>query len=167
MIGNHDDFLRTHNFVAELLRHAGIDIAENFTHVTSNHRRFLVTHGDSFDTYESRSALFKQIATMAYNGLLRANHFCRCRLGWRPAVVSIRAKFTMTSLAGHIRSFRDALTRHAASQGYSGVICGHIHAPERSTLNGIEYCNTGDWVESCSAIIEDTHGNLRLEFCGR
>ncbi|MES2933947.1 MAG: UDP-2,3-diacylglucosamine diphosphatase, partial [Pseudomonadota bacterium] len=62
----------------------------------------------------------------------------------------------------YISSFEDALADEARKRGLDGVICGHIHKPEIRTIDGVVYCNDGDWVESLSALVEDSAGQLRL-----
>jgi len=71
-------------------------------------------------------------------------------------------KSKVKNAVNYINSFEDALAAEAAKRGLDGVICGHIHTPEIRNVNGITYCNDGDWVESLSALVEDPSGELRL-----
>jgi UDP-2,3-diacylglucosamine pyrophosphatase LpxH len=163
-IGNHDDFLRQNSLVAELINAGGIEIAEDFVHLTGDNRRFLVIHGDRFDRYSHCTALFDRLSTVSYNMLLGANDVWHRWFGGRHGVLSGHIKASLGSLTRHLREFRSLTSKYAESRGCVGVICGHVHAPELSKVDGVEYCNTGDWLENCSAIIEDDDGCLSLYF---
>ena len=58
--------------------------------------------------------------------------------------------------------FKDTMISYAKKKGYDGVICGHIHTPEIQTIQGLEYMNDGDWVESLSALVETHEGEFNL-----
>ena len=62
----------------------------------------------------------------------------------------------------YVQRFEEAAAHTAARRGLDGIICGHIHRPQQSTLHGVQYCNTGDWVENCTALVEDRAGQLAL-----
>lgn len=162
VVGNHDEFLRTHPLIGEILMRASITIADEFEHVTLSGRRLLVVHGDRFDDYEKCSAFFEWITTRSYNALLRGNTWCHWWFGGRRNVISASAKQLIGSVARHVKGFRTLVLEHARGRGYDGVICGHVHVPERFSEDGIEYINTGDWLENYSAVVEDQSGEMHL-----
>ncbi len=163
--GNHDDFLRGDPRLNRLVRRAGIELRDEFLHRTADGRRFLVTHGDQFDSVECGARWLSLIGTSSYNLLLavdRAAHQvrrpdepCRYRLS---AAVKRRVKRAVA----HVSDFESRIIAYARGQKCCGVICGHSHTPRICVRLGITYCNTGDWVENCTALIEDTEGRLRL-----
>lgn len=163
-VGNHDDFLRGDSLLSELVMTGGFEIAEEFEHVTGDQRRFLVVHGDRFDEYEKQSPLFCWITSAFYNLMLAGNWRLSRYCGGSRDKVSKRLKSWFGSISRHVATFRSLLSGYARDRGYDGVICGHVHAPEQTTVNGFEYCNTGDWLENCSAIMEHTDGTLSLRF---
>lgn len=163
-IGNHDDFLRENSLLTELINVGGIEIAEDFVHLTKDNRRFLVIHGDRFDDYSHCSAAVEWAASVSYNALLAGNDFWHRWFGGRHGIVSIRVKASIGSMSRHVTKFRSLLTDHARTRDCDGVICGHVHAPEHTRIQGVEYCNTGDWLENCSAMVERTDGSLKLRF---
>lgn len=163
-IGNHDDFLRENAVLRELIDMTGVTVREEFTHITSDGRRFLVLHGDRFDNYARCSMAFEWLSSRAYNMLLTGNDVWHRCFGGRHGIVSERIKSSLHTVKRHVQDFHRILSEHARGRGFDGVICGHIHAPEHTILNGIEYCNTGDWLENCSAVIEHEDGSLNLRY---
>ena len=163
-VGNHDDFLRGDSVLSELISSGGFEVADEFVHVTKDDRRFLVVHGDQFDEFENRSRFVCRVTSAFYNGMLAANHLLYRYQGGTRDCVSRTVKSWFQTIRQHCETFRSNLSGHARSRGYDGVICGHIHAPEQTTVQGVEYCNTGDWLENCSAIIECTDGTLSLHY---
>lgn len=164
VIGNHDDFLRDNAVLRELISMTGVTVREEFTHITQDGRQFLVTHGDRFDEFSNCSDAFEWLSARAYNILLSGNDVWHRWFGGRHGIVSGRIKSSLSAVQQHVQQFHNLLSDHARDRGFDGVICGHIHAPEHTILNGIEYCNTGDWLENCSAMIEHSDGTLALRF---
>jgi UDP-2,3-diacylglucosamine pyrophosphatase LpxH len=76
--------------------------------------------------------------------------------------IAERLKLAIDASARYIARFEAAAVNHARARGLDGVVCGHIHRARLQRVGGITYCNTGDWVESCSAVIEDEHGELHV-----
>lgn len=165
-VGNHDDFLRGNSLLAEFAHAGGIEIAEEFIHVTEDGRRFLVIHGDRFDRYSHCSAVMEWLASTFYKVLLAANNLWQRWFGGHHGVVSSRVKSSFQAMARHVAQFRSDAVEYARSRRCEGVICGHVHAPEHSQVQGVEYCNTGDWLENCSAMIERYDHGLELHFEG-
>lgn len=158
--GNHDEFLRDflHDF-------GTVTVANQFIHRTADGRRFVVLHGDQFDDVERRAKWLSVIGAMAYDGLVRTNGIINIVRRWmrlKDCRFSSHVKVWAKQAVQFISDFEDRLTCHAKESGCHGVICGHIHVPRLDQLDTITYCNTGDWVEHCSALVEDSTGELKL-----
>jgi UDP-2,3-diacylglucosamine pyrophosphatase LpxH len=158
--GNHDEFLRH-----DLHDLGSIQIADEMVHVTADGRRLLVMHGDQFDTAVRNAPWLAHLGDTGYNLLLGLNivfNGVRRRLGmeyWSLSAAVKRRVKQATSFIGH---FETLITQHAAHRGCEGVVCGHIHTPRISSRDGIGYYNTGDWVESCTALVEYSDGTMEL-----
>lgn len=160
--GNHDSFLRP------FLEHFGVlklvDVRDEFVHVTADRRRFLVTHGDQFDDVERNAPWLSFVSSIAYDALLSANWLVnRLRGGTRDPYAFCNAiKRRVKMLVRHVSQFEqrwlDSVRRHRCH----GIICGHIHSPRILGVEGLVYCNTGDWVENCSALVEYDDGSFEL-----
>lgn len=165
--GNHDDFLRD-PVIREVVSMGLVRIRDEFVHQLADGRRFLVLHGDRFDRIETGARWMSVVASMAYDSLLAANAFVcgfsqlatrqRYSLG---AAVKRRVK----RIVNFISEFESRLVAHADELGCAGIICGHIHTPTMVHRGDVLYCNTGDWVENCTALIEEESGCLELVEC--
>ena len=168
-IGNHDNFLRDPVMQRFIGQSGMVEVAEEYQHQMADGRRFLVLHGDQFDDYESSSTLTVGLLSLSYEAMLRANaiwsRWTSAAMHGRFSLVA-RVKDRVSSLRRHVSRFRNQIVQHARRQGCHGVICGHIHAPQQLNIDGLTYCNTGDWVENCTAIIEDHAGRLQLMWLG-
>jgi UDP-2,3-diacylglucosamine pyrophosphatase LpxH len=164
-IGNHDDFLRDPMLQQLFVQSGLVEVAEEFHHKTANGRRFLVIHGDQFDHYERAPTFIVGLLSMSYEMVLRANslwsRFTSSALHGNGSLVA-GIKRRLSAVGTHVRHFRSQVVRHTRHQGCDGVICGHIHSPQQIDVEGITYCNTGDWVENCTAVVEDRDGELQL-----
>lgn len=159
--GNHDHPFRT--YVGQ--RFAGIEIEREQIHTSADGRRFLVSHGDELDGDVHFHPLLQAIGDWAYNLLLAANrHLNRLRrwLGRDYWSLSYFVKRRSERAARYIRRFEQAGARRAQQGGYDGFICGHIHKGEIAEYDGVLYCNDGDWVEHCTALVERFDGRLQL-----
>ena len=159
--GNHDEFLR-----GFLGRHfGGVEVKRNDIHVTADGRRFLVMHGDEFDVVVRNARLLAYLGDWAYDAAIAVNvvfNFARRKLGFPYWSISAWAKMKVKNAVNFIGTFEKALADEAARHDCDGVICGHIHHAQLTTHSGIEYVNTGDWVESCTAIAERHDGSFEL-----
>lgn len=159
--GNHDEDLRAYAGA----HFSGIEIARDAQHTTADGRRLWLLHGDEFDSVVKCSPWLSWLGTQIYDLLLAAspavNGFRR-RLGLPPASLAAFLKSRVRSAMAYIESFEHAVAREARRRGVHGVVCGHIHRPMVREVDGILYCNDGDWVESCSMLVEDFRGALRL-----
>ncbi|MGF1643685.1 MAG: UDP-2,3-diacylglucosamine diphosphatase [Thiotrichales bacterium] len=160
--GNHDEFIRP--FIHH--RISAIDLEDEVIHTTADGRRFLVLHGDQFDGVMQFARWLARIGDWAYEHLLALNTvYNRLRqwLGYPYWSLSAYLKHKTKSAVNFISAFEETLAREAKRRALDGVICGHIHHAEIREIDGVLYCNDGDWVESCTALIEAWDGTLRIE----
>ena len=159
--GNHDEFARKylgHNF-------GGIDVVEECVHELVDGRRLWVTHGDLFDGVIQHAKWLAYLGDQAYEFTLKLNRYlnsCRARLGLPYWSLSRYLKFKVKRAVSYVGDFEAAVAREARSRGLDGVVCGHIHHAEMRTVEGVLYCNDGDWVESLTALVEHADGRLAL-----
>jgi UDP-2,3-diacylglucosamine pyrophosphatase LpxH len=159
--GNHDDLARS--LVGSLL--AGVEVHEECIHVTRQGRRMLVIHGDAFDGAVRFSPVLKATGTALYSVILlvgRYVNFFRTLCGFRRWSLVTWLKSRVGNAMTYVHRYEHAAARAAAERGLDGIICGHIHRPHVEQIEGVLYCNDGDWVEHCTALIEDRNGELRL-----
>jgi UDP-2,3-diacylglucosamine pyrophosphatase LpxH len=159
--GNHDDELRA--FVG--LRFGSIEIARDAIHTTHAGRRLLVLHGDEFDAVVRGKSLGVLLGGFACRTLLQLNRFVhwlhdlRGRPYWSLAQ-HVKARFP--GAQRYIERFRTATLEAAREAEVDGVVCGHIHKAGHAEVDGLHYYNDGDWVESCTVLVEDAMGELSL-----
>jgi len=159
--GNHDEALRA--LIGTEIR--GVRFLRTLEHQTADGRRFLVSHGDEFDDEVRHSRLQHWCGDIGYHALLRLGHWvdrARRYMGRPYWSLSAWAKTRVGRARDYIGRFEAAATTVARDQGYDGYIGGHIHKAAISSRDGVLYCNTGDWVEHCTALVEDQHGFLHL-----
>ncbi|MCR9232577.1 MAG: UDP-2,3-diacylglucosamine diphosphatase [bacterium] len=160
--GNHDNFLRDFG-----KRFGFVTLSDEFVHITADGRRFLIIHGDQFDKFETGAQWLSVLGSFAYDILLTANTlFNRVfrRKGQAKFALSSAIKSRVKQLMRFISDFEQKLASHARKRLCEGIICGHIHAPNILDIDGINYCNTGDWVEHCTALIEYSDGALEIVY---
>jgi UDP-2,3-diacylglucosamine pyrophosphatase LpxH len=159
--GNHDEWLR--DYVT--LHFGGIEVLNEAIHVTADGRRLLVIHGDWFDLIVKHARWLATLGDGAYTFALWVNnHFNKIRrwLGYDYWSLSAFLKLKVKNAVQYIGSFANALTDEARRRSLDGVVCGHIHHAEIRDVDGILYCNDGDWVESCTALVEHFDGRLAI-----
>jgi len=159
--GNHDD--RARDFCG--VHFGGVIIARDAIHTTADGRRFLVTHGDEFDGVVQHAKWLAFLGDWAYRGLLAANtSFNRVRrmMGFGYWSLSAFLKVKVKNALQFIENFEEAIAEEARRRGVDGVVCGHIHKAEMRDIGGILYVNDGDWVESCTAVVEHMDGALEI-----
>lgn len=159
--GNHDEFLREYlgTYFGE------IELVDRTIHTTATGRTYLVIHGDQFDVVVMNAKWLAHVGDWAYNFALRVNiaiNWVRRRLGLQYWSLSAWAKQKVKNAVSVIGRFEEALVHEAKESGVQGVICGHIHFADMHDRLGIHYINTGDWVESCTAVVENHDGNFEL-----
>ena len=159
--GNHDEWLRDYT----LMQFGGVDVAEEVIHVTADGRRLLVIHGDVFDAVVKHARSLALLGDGAYTAAIWLNRYfnkARRRLGYQYWSLSAYLKHRVKNAMQYIGSFADAVVDEALRRGVDGVVCGHIHYAEMREIKGVLYCNDGDWVESCTALVEHFDGRLEL-----
>jgi len=159
--GNHDEFLR--DYAGASFGH--IEITDRAVHRTADGKDYLVLHGDQFDVVVAHARWLAHLGDWAYDFALWSNGIVnrmRRRLGLPYWSLSAWAKLRVKNAVNFIGQFEDVLAEEAQKAGAAGVICGHIHHAADREIKGIRYLNTGDWVESCTALAEDYDGTLRL-----
>jgi len=159
--GNHDEAVR--QFID--LDFGGIRVRDELIHTTAQGKRMLVLHGDRFDGVIACAKWLAYVGDNLYTMILKFNQVLnswRARAGLPYWSLSQYLKLKVKNAVSYITSFETALADEARRRGLDGVICGHIHKPEIRDIDGITYCNDGDWVESLTALVEDHSGALRL-----
>jgi UDP-2,3-diacylglucosamine pyrophosphatase LpxH len=159
--GNHDDVFREFDGAV----FGNLEIHKEYVHHGCRGRRMLILHGDEFDSVVKCSPWLAKLGSNIYDILLAAN----------PIINKVRRRFDLPhwSLSSYLKSkaktavqyigsFEDAVAQAARKRGVDMVVCGHIHHAEIRDINGILYCNDGDWVESCTSLVEDMNGHFRM-----
>ena len=159
--GNHDEFLRS--YVGRSV--AGIEVTLEAIHETAAGLRLLVIHGDQFDGVIGCAKWLAHVGDRAYTLALQLNdglHAVRRALGLPYWSLSAYLKRAVKNAVEYVSRYEEIVARAAAQRGVDGVMCGHIHHAEMRRIGNILYLNDGDWVESCSALVEDARGNLEI-----
>ena len=160
--GNHDEALRDYLDVS----FGDIEVREEAVHETLDGRRLLLTHGDVFDQVTRHHRWVAVTGDYAYNLLVRLN----LALSWTRRTLGMAGYWSLAGYAkrkvktalSFIFDFEDSAVRHARERGLDGIVCGHIHWATIKEVDGLLYANCGDWVDSCSAIVEHVDGRLEL-----
>ena len=159
--GNHDEAARHYlgfNF-------GDIEIKQDHIHKTADGKRFWVVHGDLFDNVIQHARWLAYLGDRAYTALLKLNrliNYFRSMLNLPYWSLSQFLKHRVKSAVSFISAFETAMLTEARRRRCDGVVCGHIHKPEMREVNGVLYLNSGDWVESLSALVEHHDGRLEL-----
>jgi UDP-2,3-diacylglucosamine pyrophosphatase LpxH len=159
--GNHDEFARkylTHNF-------GGVEVMEEAMHLTADGKRLWVTHGDLYDGVIQCARWLAVMGDLAYEFTLKVNRWfnrIRAKCGLPYWSLSRYLKHKVKRAVSYINEFENAVAREARKRGAHGVVCGHIHHAEIREIDGILYCNDGDWVESLTALVEHFDGRLEI-----
>jgi UDP-2,3-diacylglucosamine pyrophosphatase LpxH len=160
--GNHDEAMREHVGTS----FGNIVIEHDYIHTAADGRRYLLLHGDEFDQVTRHHKWIAILGDKSYNFLVGINIY----LSWFRRTLKISGYW---SLAGYVKrkvktavnfifSFEDSVIHHVRERGLDGAICGHIHWPMIKEIDGMQYINCGDWVDSCSAIVEHLDGRMEL-----
>ena len=159
--GNHDEMFRDYAG----LSFGGVELALEAIHETADGRRLLVTHGDAFDGVVLYARWLAFLGDQAYCLLLRANVLVNAvRRSFRLPYWSLSSflKRRVKNAVAYVCEFEESVAREAAQRQLDGVVCGHIHCAEIRQIGAITYYNDGDWVESCTALVEDASGQMRI-----
>ncbi len=159
--GNHDEFLRDYAGV----QFGGVEVVDQTIHHLADGRRLLILHGDQFDIVVRYAPWLAMLGSTAYLAAMSINavvNRIRRRLGWDYWSLSAWAKAKVKNAVRHIGHFEEALASEARRRDADGVVCGHIHHAKIGEKEGFVYVNSGDWVESCTAVAEHHDGRLEL-----
>jgi len=159
--GNHDASLA---MLAQMLRGL-FEVHREWVHRTAQGERLLVLHGDQFDGVLQCPRWLTRLGDVLHGATVRVNHTVnnlRRALGKPYWPLTERLKLNIGTSARYIEQFEQRAAAHALHLGYDGVICGHIHRANLRRIAGTLYGNSGDWVESCSALMESDRGVLEL-----
>ncbi|MCX7986432.1 MAG: UDP-2,3-diacylglucosamine diphosphatase [Bacteroidales bacterium] len=158
--GNHDDFLD--NVVPLYI--GNLTIVKQYVYESFG-KKYWVIHGDVFDSITTHMKWLSKLGDMGYNLLVKINkwyNIYRAKRGLPYYSMSREIKAKVKQAVSYISDFQKELASLAHSRGYHGVICGHIHTPAIEQIGNILYLNSGDWVESLSALVEDEEGNWNI-----
>jgi UDP-2,3-diacylglucosamine pyrophosphatase LpxH len=147
------------------MQFGGVTVVNEAIHETADGRRFLILHGDAFDGIVRYARWLAFLGDRAYNILLVVNHWynlTRHWLGYPYWSLSAHLKQKVKNAVEYIGNFEHAVAEEAKKRGVDGVICGHIHKAEMRQIGPVLYCNDGDWVESCTALVEHRDGRLEI-----
>lgn len=159
--GNHDENFR--DFAN--LRFGRVAVLEETVHVGATGQRYLVLHGDKFDGVVRFAPWLAKLGDAAYEFSMSLNGAInRVRRFFRMPYWSLSAylKFKVKKAVEYVSCFEEAVAREARLRQCQGVICGHIHTPDDRMISGIHYLNDGDWVESCTALVEHFDGTFEI-----
>jgi UDP-2,3-diacylglucosamine pyrophosphatase LpxH len=159
--GNHDEALRDYDGIVL----GGITVCSHHIHETADGKRLLIIHGDQFDGIVQYAKWLARLGDSAYTVCLVLNHWfnhLRRRVGYPYWSLSAYLKSRVKNAVEYISNYEQAIAREARRRGADGVVCGHIHQADLRVIDGILYCNDGDWVESCTALVENPAGRLEI-----
>ena len=159
--GNHDENFR--EFSGTVF--GNIEIHNRYIHTTADNKRLLMMHGDEFDSAIRCSKLVGFIGDHAYDFLLYLNrwlNYFRSKLGFPYWSIAAYIKHKVSNAIKTINNFEQAVAYEARRSEVDGLVCGHIHHAEIRDINGVLYCNDGDWVENCTAMVEHRDGSLEI-----
>ena len=159
--GNHDQNFR--EFCGS--QFGNVTLRERAVHTTRDGKHFLVIHGDELDFAVRYSRINRWIGDFAYDTIMMLNRLvnhARALTGRPYWSLAGWVKSHVAQAEQAIRAYQQAAVKLAAESGYDGIICGHLHHPAVKQYGDVLYCNDGDWVENCTALVEDAQGELRL-----
>ncbi len=159
--GNHDEMLRPYDG----LNIGGIEVIKQHIHVTADNRKLLVLHGDEFDGIVLYARWLAFLGDQAYAFLLVLNrvvNFCRRKFNLPYWSLSAHIKRKVKNAVEFVSRFEDALVRAAEQHHVDGIICGHVHTAQIKPSDKVTYYNDGDWVESCTALVEHFDGHMEI-----
>ena len=159
--GNHDEFAR--DYIG--MRFGRIEVQQETIHVTADGRKLLVLHGDEFDGVIHHAQWISVLGAQVYRVLMKINRALngiRRLLGLPYWSLSAYLKYQTKRAVHYISDFEETMVKLARSKNADGIVCGHIHYPEIRDIESILYANCGDWIESCSALVEYSDGRLEL-----
>jgi UDP-2,3-diacylglucosamine pyrophosphatase LpxH len=161
--GNHDEFLRP--MIPYGFSFGLIEIHNQVEHIGADGKHYLVVHGDLFDGITRLAPWIAFLGDKAYDFVLELNNkfnWVRRRMGFGYWSLSRYLKYKVKKAVDFVFKFEENLANYCKKRGFDGVICGHIHHAEIKEINGVAYMNDGDWVESCTALVEHWDGRWEI-----
>jgi UDP-2,3-diacylglucosamine pyrophosphatase LpxH len=163
--GNHDEAMRP--WLKHIPAIGNVEFSNREDYTGINGRKYLVVHGDMFDGLMAATSgkFIMHIGDRLYDVLVRLNDWYawfRSKLGLDYWSMSAWIKKNTKQAVGYVLNFEGLLADYCKAKGYDGIICGHIHTPCMKDINGITYMNDGDWVESCTALVEHHDGTWEM-----
>lgn len=159
--GNHDEFARDYLD----LTFGDIKVAEEAIHETADGKRLLVLHGDVFDGVVKYAKWLALLGDGAYTLALKINQWFNAVRRWMGLPywsLSAYLKHKVKNAVQYMAKYEETMTDEAVRRGVDGIVCGHIHNAELRDMENVVYANTGDWVESCTALVEHKDGRLEI-----
>lgn len=160
--GNHDENIRDYDGYV----FGDITVKNSDVHTTADGKKLLVVHGDEYDTIAKYHRWIAKLGSKGYDLLLDINRLLRMvrRFLGIQSHFSLAAfvKFKVKNAVQFISDYEESIVNTLNDEGLDGVVCGHIHHAEMKDMGGFMYINTGDFVESCTAIVEHRDGTLEL-----
>ena len=163
IVGNHDEMLRS--WFDFRLQFGRLRILNDYIHHGINGKKYLVTHGDIFDPLMNSGKFLMYFGDFLYTWLMKFNrcvNWVRRKLNLKYWSLSAYLKSQVKETIDMLFKYKQTMVAYTKKKGYDGVICGHIHTPAIEVINGIEYMNDGDWVESLTALVETHEGEFKL-----
>lgn len=157
--GNHDDIFRSYAGTNV----SGISVFNEVVHQSADGSKYLVMHGDKFDCVIQKKRWLAGLGSILYDNLLTVNRWynrVRVSIGLPYHSISASIKQRVKKAVNYIGNFEKALVNEALTNKVDGLICGHIHHAAIRDIDGVLYSNSGDWVESCTALVENVNGTI-------
>ena len=161
--GNHDEFLRP--MIPYGFSFGLVEIHNQIEHIGADGKHYLVVHGDLFDGITRLAPWIAFLGDRAYDFVLVINskyNWLRHRMGFGYFSLSQFLKHRVKKAVDFMFKFEQNLAGYCKKRGFDGVICGHIHHAEIKQIDGVMYMNDGDWVESCTALVENHNGRWEI-----
>ena len=159
--GNHDEEFRAYDGMV----FGNVEIHNEYTYKTANNRTVHMLHGDKYDSVMHYSKLAGFIGNLGYDFILYANRLLdilRRRMGFPFWSLAKFLKCKVKNAMTHIKRYEEIVAAEARKHGYDVVVCGHIHYADIRNIDGVMYCNDGDWIEHCTALVEKLDGTIEL-----
>jgi UDP-2,3-diacylglucosamine pyrophosphatase LpxH len=160
--GNHDEFFR---FFERPLSFGNIEIQDELIHTTAAGKKYLVIHGDKFDGVLNKMDWISHVGSFLYDGILWLSDkisYIRRKMGKEYWSLAHEVKSKAKQAVKFMTSFENILAKEAKRHDVAGVVCGHIHHACHKTIDGIDYYNSGSWLEHCTAVVEHEDGRMEV-----
>ncbi len=159
--GNHDEEFRTYDGMV----FGNVEIHNEYTYTTADNRTIHILHGDKYDAAMQYGKITEFVGSLSYDFILFATRILdtlRHRLGFPFWSLAKYIKSKVKNAMILIRKFENIVAADAKRHGYDVVICGHIHHADIRSIDNVMYCNDGDWLEHCTALVEQENGTIEL-----